>query len=175
MALPRAKLVCEFENQFCISVQSAHVHLKRPSNLWSPRPGTVRWWKVMAEKQTATRCPFCPSCWLRPESVPSSSGLISNSLAFIFSQCCLLWHPDAGLLSHTTASLCPESLLPRDRKVSNIVNKSPADCLKRFGIYGSLIHGPLVHLWLSAITRLLPGTTPFLVLVKVVTDQVPFS
>ena len=52
---------------------------------------------------------------------------------------------------------------------------SPADCLKRFGIYGSLIHGPLVHLWLSAITRLLPGTTPFLVLVKVVTDQVPFS
>ena len=57
--------------------------------------------------------------------------------------------------------------------MSNIVNMSPADCLKRFGIYGSLIHGPLVHLWLSAITRLLPGTTPFLVLVKVATDQVP--
>ena len=50
----------------------------------------------------------------------------------------------------------------------------PARPLDRFGIYGSVIHGPIVHLWLSSITRLLPGTTPFLVLVKVVTDQVPF-
>ena len=47
-------------------------------------------------------------------------------------------------------------------------------CLNRFGLYGSLIHGPIVHLWLSTITRLLPGTTPFLVLAKVVTDQVPY-
>ena len=47
-------------------------------------------------------------------------------------------------------------------------------CLDRFGLYGSLIHGPIVHLWLSTITRLLPGTTPLLVLVKVVTDQVAY-
>ena len=61
---------------------------------------------------------------------------------------------------------------------SNIVNMPhPAKCvsINRFGIYGSLIHGPFVHLWLSTITRLLPGTTPLLVLVKVVTDQVPLS
>jgi len=47
--------------------------------------------------------------------------------------------------------------------------------IARFGIYGSLIHGPFVHLWLSTITRLLPGTTPFLVLVKVITDQAIFA
>jgi len=45
----------------------------------------------------------------------------------------------------------------------------------RYGIYGSLIHGPVVHLWLSTITQALPGTTPFYVLVKVVTDQAIFA
>ena len=91
-----------------------------------------------------------------------------------FPQCCLLWHPHASLLPHSTASLCTKSLVARDCKVSRCKYLQPARPLDRFGIYGSVIHGPIVHLWLSSITRLLPGTTPFLVLVKVVTDQVPF-
>ena len=75
------------------------------------------------------------------------------------------------LVSHSKSSLHPKS--PGQRWRGEDCEKVNLWYLNRFSLYGAVIHGPFVHLWLSSITRLVPGTTPLHVLFKVVTDQVP--
>merc|ERR1711935_718448 len=72
--------------------------------------------------------------------------------------------------------LFPFSSIVHQRILKDISFKHLNWCeVARFGIYGGLIHGPLVYKWIHFCTHLMPSTRPVHIIGKVLLDQICFA